>query len=164
MPTKTTPPIFWRTSSVTQTKNMATAIAALVEDTDLLVLNGDLGVGKTAFTQGFAAALGVATAVTSPTFTLANRYEGDLVINHLDVYRLTNLLEVRDLAIGELLEHGVTLIEWGERIAEELPDERLEIGIAFGEGDDERRIEIKFDGERWLRRQAVLTKALEAWL
>ncbi len=143
---------------------MATAIAAFVEDTDLLLLNGDLGAGKTAFTQGFAAALGVASAVTSPTFTLANRYEGDLVINHLDVYRLTNLLEVRDLAIGELLEHGVTLIEWGERIAEVLPDERLDIGIAFGEGDDERRIEINFDGERWLRRQAVLTKALEAWL
>ena len=76
------------TATVEQTRALGAAVADIVARRDLLVLVGDLGAGKTAFTQGFAAALDVDEPVTSPTFTLANRYEGRLIVNHLDVYRL----------------------------------------------------------------------------
>ena len=77
------------TSSPESTQAVAASLAGLARAGDLLVLCGDLGAGKTAFTQGFAAALGVTDPVTSPTFTLANRYAGmELTVHHLDVYRL----------------------------------------------------------------------------
>ncbi|MCQ3812859.1 MAG: tRNA (adenosine(37)-N6)-threonylcarbamoyltransferase complex ATPase subunit type 1 TsaE [Acidimicrobiia bacterium] len=152
-----------RTSNVEGTVGLAAALAQLVEEGDLLVLTGDLGAGKTAFTQGFAKALGVAAPVTSPTFTLANRYEGDLVVNHLDVYRLEDTQEARDLAIPELLEDGVTLIEWGERIAAALPNDHLAVCISFGDRDDDRLIALQPTGERWRSRLSALGDALEDW-
>ncbi len=152
------------TSTTDQTRLLAGAVAGLVDDGDLLVLVGDLGAGKTAFTQGFAAALGVETPVTSPTFTLANRYLGRLVVNHLDVYRLSDLAEARDLAIPELLEQGVTLIEWGEMILPALPSDRLDVSITFGEGDDDRFIEFRSVGDRWSGLRDELRDALEPWV
>ena len=152
------------TSTADQTRLLAGAVAGLVQDGDLLVLIGDLGTGKTAFAQGLAAALGVDAPVTSPTFTLANRYQGRLVVNHLDVYRLSDLAEARDLAIPELLEQGVTLIEWGERILPALPGDRLDVRITFGDGDDDRLIEIRSVGDRWCRCRDELREALEPWI
>ena len=157
------PPVVCRTSAVDQTRLLAGAIAGLVDDGDLLVLVGDLGAGKTAFTQGFAAALGVDVPVTSPTFTLANRYEGRLIVNHLDVYRLEDLVEARDLAIPELLEQGVTLIEWGGMILPALPADRLHVSITFGDGDDDRRIELRTVGDRWGDRVSALRAAIQTW-
>ena len=151
------------TSGVGQTRLLAGAVAGLADDGDLLVLIGDLGAGKTAFTQGFAAALGVEAAVTSPTFTLANCYRGRMVVNHLDAYRLTDLAEARDLAIPELLEQGVTLIEWGERILPTLPADRIDVRITFGEGDDDRRIELCMIGDRWGGRVTEMRSALRTW-
>ena len=146
-----------------QTRRLAGAVAGLVDDGDLLVLVGDLGAGKTAFTQGFAAALGVEVPVTSPTFTLANRYCGRLLVNHLDVYRLSGVAEARDLAIPELLEQGVTLIEWGEMILPALPDDRLDVSITFGQGDDDRLIELRCVGGHWSGLRDDLSCALRPW-
>lgn len=157
-------PVVCSTSTVDQTRLLAGAVAGLVEDGDLLVLVGDLGAGKTAFTQGLAATLGVEAPVTSPTFTLANRYQGRLVVNHLDVYRLSDLAEARDLAIPELLEQGVTLIEWGERILPALPSDRLDVRITFGDGDDDRLIEIRSVGDRWCRCLDELREVLGPWV
>ena len=107
-----------RTHEVAQTEALAAVIASISRPGDLLVLVGDLGAGKTAFTRGFAAALGVVGAVTSPTFTLANEYVGRVRVHHLDAYRIEHLDEVRDLALHELLDgDAVTLIEWGDTIA-----------------------------------------------
>ena len=86
-----------RSRSASQTQALGAALATECEAGDLIVLTGDLGAGKTTFTQGLAAALGVRVTVTSPTFTLAQRYEGEMVVNHLDVYRLEELSEVVDL-------------------------------------------------------------------
>ena len=158
------PPVVCLTAAVDQTRLLAGAIAGLVDDGDLLVLVGDLGAGKTAFTQGFAAALGVDGPVTSPTFTLANRYEGRLIVNHLDVYRLEDLAEARDLAIPELLEQGVTLIEWGEKILPALPADRLDVSITFGVGDDDRCIELRMVGDRWGDRVSALRAAIQTWV
>ncbi|MDE0700093.1 MAG: tRNA (adenosine(37)-N6)-threonylcarbamoyltransferase complex ATPase subunit type 1 TsaE [Acidimicrobiaceae bacterium] len=151
------------TSAVEQTRLLAGAVARLVDDGDLLLLVGDLSAGKTAFTQGFAAALGVSAPVTSPTFTLANRYEGRLIVNHLDVYRLEDLVEARDLAIPELLEQGVTLIEWGQMILPALPTERLDVSITFGDGDDDRCIELNAVGDNWVSRVRALRAATQNW-
>lgn len=149
------------TASVSSTKALASRLADLVTDCDLLVLVGDLGAGKTAFTQGMCAALGIEEPVTSPTFTLANRYEGRLVVNHLDVYRIEALAEAEDLALVELLDEGVTLIEWGDMILPALPADRLDVRITFGEGDDDRCLEFTTVGARWGERLERLRDGLE---
>jgi len=153
----------YRTSSVDATRAMAAAVAPLVRQGDLLLLVGDLGAGKTAFTQGFAAALGVDEPITSPTFTLARSYQGKLQINHLDVYRLESAQEAEDLGLGELLEVGVTLIEWGDTIVSALPADYLELRFAYGAQDDDRDVELRVVGPSWSARQRALTSALEAW-
>lgn len=156
-------PLRCTTASVAATRAVAAAMAPVVRDGDLLVLVGDLGAGKTAFTQGLSAALGVEEPVTSPTFTLANRYEGRLVVNHLDVYRIEALAEAADLAVDELLDDGVTLIEWGDVILPTLPDDRLELRITFGRDDDDRVLEFVGVGAGWSHRWDALTDALAEW-
>ena len=151
------------TAGVDETRALGGAVAAVVDVGDVLVLVGDLGAGKTAFVQGFAAALGFAAPVTSPTFTLANRYEGRLVVNHLDVYRFDDPEEVSDLALPELLDEGVTLVEWGDTVSSALPAERLSVTIRFGDGDNDRSFELLSHGESWQRRADRLSAALEPW-
>lgn len=115
------------------TRSLAATLASALDDGDLLVLTGDLGAGKTCFTQGLGAGLGIEDRITSPTFTLANRYVGRLVLNHLDVYRLESVAETMDLGLGELLEDGVTVIEWGDRIEGVLPVEHLVVRLRYPE-------------------------------
>jgi tRNA threonylcarbamoyladenosine biosynthesis protein TsaE len=153
----------YRTTSVNATRDLASAVAGMVRVGDLLLLVGDLGAGKTAFTQGFAAALGIDEPVTSPTFTLARSYKGRVKLNHLDVYRLENVQEAEDLGLGELLEDGVTLIEWGDTIAPVLPADYLEVRFAYGDDDDDRRVGLRIVGPSWAARQRSLTSALEPW-
>lgn len=153
------------THSVTETKQLAAALAELARPGDLLLLAGDLGAGKTAFTQGFGAALGVTERITSPTFTLVNQHEGRLVLNHIDAYRIEQLAEVLDIGLPELLdEGGVTVIEWGDAIVPALPADFLLIQITLGDGDDDRTFELTTTGTRWSARTRVLTAALAAWL
>lgn len=103
-------------SSLTDTHAVAAAIAGLVRAGDIVVLAGEMGAGKTAFAQGFGAALGVDEPITSPTFTLVHSYDtGRLPLHHADLYRLDNLSEVADLALLELAEDGVVLVEWATR-------------------------------------------------
>ena len=153
------------TRSADQTKALAAALAELARPGDLLLLAGDLGAGKTAFTQGFGAALGVAERITSPTFTLVNQHEGRLVLNHLDVYRIEQLAEVLDIGLPELLdEGGVTVIEWGDAIVPALPADFLLVQITLGDGDDDRTFELTTTGPRWAARTRALTAALAPWL
>ncbi len=140
---------------------MAAALSAILRDGDLVVLAGDLGAGKTCFTQGVAVGLGIDERVTSPTFTLHNRYEGSLVLNHLDVYRLDQLEETLDLDLPELLETGVTVIEWGEQIDPVLPTDHLVIRLLLGEADDDRRIEFEAGGPQWADRMSELVSVVE---
>src|SRR5690606_16194250 len=132
---------------------------------DVIVLAGDLGAGKTAFVQGFGRGLGVTERITSPTFTLVHEYEGDrLRIQHLDVYRLDQMSEALDLGLAEMLDdRSVVLIEWGNAITPVLPHDLLEISITFGEGDDDRRLELRSVGPGWANRLDGLAAALEPW-
>ena len=142
---------------------MAEALATLLVDGDLIVLTGDLGAGKTCLVQGLGPALGVGDRITSPTFTLVATYDGSVRLNHLDVYRLDGPSETIDLDLPDLLEDGVTVIEWGERIDAVLPDERLVIELTFGDGDDDRHLRFDLSGQRWLDRRSSLAEAIGPW-
>lgn len=123
---------------------------------DLLVLSGELGAGKTTFTQGLGAGLGVRGDVTSPTFVIA-RVHPSLVdgpeLVHVDAYRLGGLDELDDLDLDASLDEAVTVVEWGEGLAEGLAESRLEVAIVRGDaphdGLDPRRVEITPVGPRW---------------
>lgn len=167
--------IFARTTSADETKELAAALAELARPGDLLLLVGDLGAGKTAFTQGFGAALGIDELITSPTFTLVNTYEGRLELNHLDVYRLGDLAEFEDLGMGEMLDDGgVTVIEWGDAVAPALPSDYLEIRVTFdevavaidptGASDDVRVLELVPVGPRWAARIRAVATAVAPWI
>ena len=153
-----------RSTSVDETRALAGAVATLVRPGDVIVLAGDLGAGKTAFAQGFAAARGVAEQVTSPTFVIARSYEGRFRLNHLDVYRLDDLQEAEDVGLAELVDDGaVTLIEWGDQITPLLPTDHLEVRLTFGDLDDDRTLVVRHNGRAWSARAAALAAALEAW-
>ena len=169
------------TSGPGETRALAAAIAGVLANGDLLVLTGDLGAGKTCFAQGLGAGLGVSERITSPTFTLAARYEGRLRLHHLDVYRLDDIAETLDLDLPELLEDGVTVIEWGERIDGVLPADRLLVDLRYGDlpvdsgGSDEaasgehpdpadrRTIHFGAAGHTWTARWEELRRAVEPW-
>ena len=122
---------------------------------------GDLGAGKTAFSKAYGRALGVDEPMTSPTFTLAREYRGRLPLHHLDVYRLEQMAEVLDLDLPDLLDSGgVVLIEWGDAIVPMLPADFLEVRFTFGDGDDDRSVELVPVGARWRGREASIARAL----
>ncbi len=167
-------------------KRLGAALAALLRPGDTVLLGGDLGAGKTTFTQGLAAALGVSGPVTSPTFVLLHSYRTssgwDLL--HADVWRLEQLQEVIDLAIPELLEEGAAaVIEWGELAAPALAPDYLHVAVDFEPGDLEpgdleagdleagggengangtRRLVFSAFGPSWQGRMAELSSALAA--
>lgn len=164
-------PIEAATVDADATRALAAALAELARPGDVVLLAGDLGAGKTAFAQGFGRALGVDEPITSPTFTLVNRYEGRLALYHLDVYRLDRLDEVADLGLAEFLDEGaVLLIEWGDTITPVLPADFLEIRISLADPDaanpdldDHRQFSLRLVGDRWVARRRALAAALSPW-
>ena len=114
---------------------------------DIFCLNGDLGVGKTVFTQGFAAGLGITEPVNSPTFTLLQQYdEGRLPLYHFDVYRIGDVSERDEVGYEDCFYgDGVTLIEWPERIRELLPEHVVTVTIEknLEKGFDYRKITVE---------------------
>jgi tRNA threonylcarbamoyladenosine biosynthesis protein TsaE len=156
-----------RTNSADETRAVAAALAPLLRPGDLLVLSGDLGGGKTAFVQGLAVAMGIEDPVTSPTFVLAQTYEGSLRLHHLDVYRLDSSAEVIDLSIPELLaDDAVTAIEWGEKILPQLPAQYLRIRFDLGPVElspDVRIIRLEPVGRSWESRAQLVESAIVNW-
>ncbi len=145
------------------TRAVAGALAGVLRAGDLVLLTGELGAGKTAFTQALAAALGVVGPVTSPTFTLARSYPcaGGVELVHADIYRLEQLAEVVDLGLPEQLEEGaLAVVEWGERGAPALLPEHLAVALTPGADDDERWIEVRPVGDPWVGRWPAVLAAL----
>lgn len=152
------------TTSVDDTRALAAEVARLAGPGDLVILAGDLGIGKTAFAQGFALGLGVEESVTSPAFVLVRTYEGRIPLVHLDVYRLDRIQELVDLGISEILDEGaVTLIEWGDAVTPALPPDYLEVRLRDGEGADDRLLSIRSIGPGWTTRSDALRSALAPW-
>jgi tRNA threonylcarbamoyladenosine biosynthesis protein TsaE len=151
-------PVRVASSSVDETRALAARLAPLLVAGDVILLGGDLGAGKTAFTQGLAAALGIRERVTSPTFTLVRAYDAARFrLLHADVYRLEHLQEIIDLGLPELVEEGaVAVIEWGDHAAPVLLPDYLSIHLELGPGDDDRVIEMRSVGSGWRDRLAEL--------
>ena len=103
-------------------------LGTLLQAGDVLVLTGDLGAGKTTFTKGLALGLGISQMIKSPTYTIVREYEGRLPLYHLDVYRIEGDADSIDLD-EFLFGGGVTVIEWGHLLGEDLPDSYLELEI-----------------------------------
>lgn len=153
-----------RTTDVSETRALAASVAGLASPGDVILLAGDLGAGKTAFAQGFGHGLGVEDQITSPTFTLARHYDGQLVLHHLDVYRLERFSELQDVGLNELIDSGgVVLIEWGDAVVPALRSDYLEITLTFGEDDDDRHLDLRCVGHRWSARHRALAENLEQW-
>ncbi|HLK44123.1 MAG TPA: tRNA (adenosine(37)-N6)-threonylcarbamoyltransferase complex ATPase subunit type 1 TsaE [Thermoleophilia bacterium] len=156
------------TASADETRSLAYAVASLVTPGDVLLLGGDLGAGKTTFTQGFGLGLGVKEHVTSPTFTLVRPYEsgpGRPSLLHVDVYRLDQLIEVLDLGLAEQVEDGaVAVVEWGIDAAPAFGPDHLEIEIALGSSDEARVLTLRPVGRRWQSRADALRRVLATWL
>ena len=162
--TNLTPAISVRTSSVEDTRDLASLLIKVFKAGDVVVLSGDLGAGKTAFTQGLGLALGIENPITSPTFTLANRYEGELTLNHLDVNRLEHLQEVEELGLSELIDsNSLTVIEWGDVISSVLTEGYLEISLNLGEGIGDRIVDFRPIGHKWLERESELVSLVSSF-
>lgn len=130
-------------NSPSETWKIAAEFFQTLEKPVVIALHGNLGAGKTCFTQGLAQAAGVREPVCSPTYTLISEYRGDVAFHHIDLYRLSGPEEAFDLGFDEVLESGgITVIEWAERAAELLPPSTLHIRIDRGENDDQRIIRI----------------------
>ena len=145
------------TESVEQTREIAATLARVLEPGAVILLDGDLGAGKTHFTQGLAAGLGVASEVTSPTFNLLFEYrEGRLPLYHFDLYRLEDALELEDIGFYEYVESdGVACIEWASKFPDDMPDERISLYIST-EGDTRRNFAVEASGD-------AAIAACEAW-
>ena len=118
----------------------------------IYTLTGDLGVGKTVFTQGVAAGLGITEPVNSPTFTIIQEYkDGRLPFYHFDVYRIGDLEEIEEIGYDDyFFGQGICLIEWAELIEEILPEKRIEVTIEkdLEKGFEYRKITIEERGEK----------------
>ncbi len=119
-----------RTESPQQTQGLAASLAPFLTAGAVISLSGDLGAGKTCFTQGLARGLGIKDQITSPTFNLIKEYRNSLMLYHFDVYRLDDPAELYDLGFEEYFYgEGITVIEWGDKISSLLPKTCL--GIEF---------------------------------
>lgn len=136
----------YETNSEQETKQIGLEMGKRAKPGDIFCLSGDLGVGKTVFTKGFAQGLGITDYITSPTFTIINEYEGNIPFYHFDVYRISSLDEMDDTGYEEYFTgNGVCLIEWAELIEEFIPSTAywIEIEKDYSKGDDYRKITLK---------------------
>lgn len=144
--------------SLDQLATLAQRLAALLRAGDVVLLDGDLGAGKTALVTALCSALGSRNTVTSPTYTIAQLYHCPLgPIVHLDAYRLKSSNEVWDLGYEEEMDAGLTLIEWGQKVADAFPD-ALRIAIEI-ESETRRSIALSAQNQAWTDRLQALEPA-----
>jgi tRNA threonylcarbamoyladenosine biosynthesis protein TsaE len=152
-------PLETTAASADDTHDLGERLAGVLRAGDLVILTGDLGAGKTTFTQGLGEGLGVRGQVTSPTFVISRVHPslvGGPALVHVDAYRLGGIDELDDLDLDTSLEEAVTVVEWGSGVAEGLAETRLEVSITRALGDDSiddtdpRRVRMTPVGSRWI--------------
>lgn len=129
-----------------ETRKLGFQLGQRAKPGDIVCLCGDLGVGKTVFTKGFALGLEISDHVTSPTFTIVNEYQGRLPLYHFDVYRIADPEEMDDTGYEDyFFGQGVSLVEWADLIKDWIPKEALwvEIEKDYQKGEDYRKITVK---------------------
>ncbi len=133
----------WISNNPFQTWRIAEEFFQTLGKSAVIALHGNLGVGKTCFTQGLAQAAGVRDPICSPTYTLICEYVGTLPFYHIDLYRLGDSKEAFDLGLDDYFEtDGITVIEWAERASELLPFSTIHLQLEHGAKEDQRIISI----------------------
>lgn len=139
--------IIKETMTPEETEQLGYSLGMRAKAGQIYCLDGDLGVGKTVFTQGFARGLGIGEPVNSPTFTIVQQYEdGRLPLYHFDVYRISDVSEMDEIGYEDcFFGEGVCLVEWSQLIPEILPDDVIHVQIEkdLDRGFDYRRITIQ---------------------
>ena len=132
------------TNSETETIREGEKLGRTLMPGAIIALFGELGAGKTAFTRGLAAGLGVSSSISSPTFTIVNEYPGKIPLFHFDMYRLESENELFDIGWDEYLERGgVCAVEWSEKVPHAFPPETITVKIK-NPGNNTRSIDIGF--------------------
>jgi tRNA threonylcarbamoyladenosine biosynthesis protein TsaE len=125
------------------TKKLAIEISKIINIGDIICLDGDLGAGKTTFTKYLCLSLGVKGYVNSPSYSIVNEYDGDVKINHFDVYRIFSIEELYEIGYEEYFNNeSITIIEWALKIEELIPEGSIWIDIALGSNYNERVFNI----------------------
>jgi len=135
------------TSSPDETEAVGEELGRRLRQGDLVLIRGELGAGKTTFVRGIARGMGSAAPVASPTFQLVRIYPGRLQLAHVDLYRLEQGDELRDLGLDELLDAGAVVVEWGDRINKTVGADAAMISIEH-QGGDRRLIRTDRDLRR----------------
>ncbi len=145
-----------------QTQKFGAGIGELCLPGDVFLLVGNLGAGKTCLTQGIAWGLGIKEYAASPSFVVVRELYGRLPLYHIDLYRLDHIEEIVDLGLDDYLYgKGVCVVEWAEKGLSVLPVEHLLIQISYL-SDDERRLQLKPSGKRYLEILAQLNKTINS--
>lgn len=135
--------ITFTTTSAEETVELGKKIGSFLKKGDIIAMQGTLGAGKTTITKGIAQALGINETITSPTFCLISEYEGKMPLYHMDVYRLDGAEDFANLGTEDMLYgEGVSIIEWSEKIMEELPHKTIILKLEPHD-DGTRTITIK---------------------
>ena len=136
------------TNNEEETKEFAKKIASKLKIGDVIVLSGELGSGKTKFTEGILTYFGLEQEISSPTFNIVNEYKNnDVTIYHFDVYRLADSSEFYEIGGEEFFDNGICLIEWGEIIEDAIPKSHIEIRFERDNNFENKRIlKISFFG------------------
>lgn len=146
-------PVLIDVPTAEEMQELGRRIAGLLRKGDVIIATGDLGAGKTTLAQGIGEGLHVQGQITSPTFIISRFHEpgqaGAASFVHVDAYRLGDGAELADIDLDQSLADSVTMVEWGEGMAEWLSDDRLEITIERSEGDDVRTVLLDGVGPRW---------------
>ncbi len=130
------------TGSATETELLAARLAKRLELGDVVTVSGELGAGKTTFVRGACRALGVTAPVTSPTYTIGHRYEGDPDVSHLDLYRFTGVSAAEWGDLEPYFEDAIAFVEWPEAAADSLPEPRVAVRL---EHVDQARRLVRLD-------------------
>lgn len=134
-----------------ETKNFAKKLASYLNIGDIIILSGELGAGKTKFTEGLLSYFGLENEISSPTFTIVNEYKNNnITIFHFDVYRLEDVDEFYAIGGEEYFNSGICIIEWGEYIREALPKDYIEIIFNKNLSDENiRYLNINFNCDKY---------------
>lgn len=147
---KAAKPVFrLTTKNPEETRELGRNVGTLARPGDVYLLTGNLGAGKTCFTQGIARGLDIEEYVISPSFVIMREHHGRLSLYHIDLYRLENVNEAADLGLDDYLYgKGVCVVEWAERALNVLPAEHLAVRIEYT-GDEERSFQFESAGKRY---------------
>jgi len=143
--------VTFHTTTPEETRAVAAKLAGTLATGDVVTISGEIGAGKTTFVRGAAEAVGVRDRVTSPTFTIGHRYEGDVRVAHLDLYRFAGISAAEWGDLEPYFDDALVFVEWPEAAGEDLPEPRARVRMRHDE-DGGRMIEI--DAEQTLLEQA----------